>query len=469
MAAKLLAKAGLIWRFFVYTLGSAFAFFRRTRALKKRQRRQQALGRKEAAAASGHGKKPPQPPQDAEAAAAATQPQQQPPQQPRNIVVVGASFAGYHVARQVAAGLPEGAAHRVVVVEPSSHFHWTWVLPRVCAVEGHEHKAFIPYGPHLAGAASPGRLRWVTGRVASASRGSVRLEGDDGEVIPYDYLVVATGSGVGAGLPSRVGAADREGGLGRIREVQRRVAAAGRVVVVGGGAAGVELAADAKARHRDKDVVLVHSRPAVMHRFGPELQAAALEGLRGLGVEVVLGERASVDADGRLVTLLRSGRKIECDLFISCAGQRPASDVLAGLSPGSISESGHVRVLPTLQVADDSLPNVFACGDVADTGTANPNGRAAVKQAEVVADNILAMAVGGGRPCAEYKAHWADGAIKLTMGLEKSIVQFGDEKTEFFWHSKDKDVALGVDGAWRHLGAVPFEDTTDELAQYRQL
>ncbi|KAL8408898.1 hypothetical protein RB594_007362 [Gaeumannomyces avenae] len=468
MAAKPLAKAGLIWRLSLYTLGAAFAFFRRTRALKKRQKRQQALERRKQAAASS-GSKPQ--PQDAEAAA--TQPP--PQQQPRNIVVVGASFAGYHVARELAAGLPEGGAHRVVVVEPSSHFHWTWALPRVCVAEGHEHKAFIPYGPHLAGVgAAPGRLRWVTGRVASASRGSVTLQGDDddggdGEVIPYDYLVVATGSGAGATLPSRVGAADREGGLGRIREMQRRVAGAARVVVVGGGAAGVELAADAKARYPDKDVVLVHSRPAVMHRFGPELQAAALEGLRGLGVEVVLGERASVGEDGRVVTLLRSGRTIECDVFISCVGQRPASDVLAGLSPGCISESGHVRVLPTLQVADESLPNVFACGDVADTGTANPNGRAAVRQAEVVADNILAMATGGGRPRAEYRAHWADGVIKLTMGLEKSIMQFGDGKTEFFWHSKEKDVALGIDGAWRHLGAVPFEDTTDELAKYRQV
>ncbi|KLU81740.1 hypothetical protein MAPG_00821 [Magnaporthiopsis poae ATCC 64411] len=298
MAPKLLSKAGLIWSFFVYTLGQAFGFFRRTRALKKRLKRQEAaIKQKEKQAAA--------------AAATTSQP-------PRNIVVVGASFAGYYAAQQLAAGLPSD---------------------------------------------SP--------------------------------------------IPRRRG-----------------------------------------------------------------------RGLRDLGVEVVLNERAAVDADGRVVTL-RSGRKIECDLFISCVGQRPSSNILADLSPTSISASGHVRVLPTLQVADASLPNVFACGDVADTGTTNPNARAAVKQSIVVADNILAMILGGGSGDeqqqqqqqelpAKYEPHWADGLIKLTIGLEKSVIHFGDENTEFFWHAKDKDIALKADGAWKHFSAVPFEDTTDQLAQYRQ-
>lgn len=64
----------------------------------------------------------------------------------RTIVIIGASFAGHHVARLVAGQLPPKSRSRVVVVEPNSHFHFTWLLPRFCIIKDHEHKAFIPCG-----------------------------------------------------------------------------------------------------------------------------------------------------------------------------------------------------------------------------------------------------------------------------------------------------------------------------------
>ena len=66
----------------------------------------------------------------------------------RDVVVIGASFAGYHTAYCLAHSLPTG--YRVTVIERNSHFQLTSVLPRFCVVEGHEHKAFIRYGPYLA-------------------------------------------------------------------------------------------------------------------------------------------------------------------------------------------------------------------------------------------------------------------------------------------------------------------------------
>lgn len=101
---------------------------------------------------------------------------------------------------------------------------------------------------------------------------------------------------------------------------------------------------------------------------------------------------------------------------MNCTGQRPLSDVIASLSPNSISSTGHIKVNPTLQIADDSLPNVYTCGDVAETRTPNPNSRSAMRQATVVADNIL-LAVSGKQPRYTYENYWADGVIKLTLGL----------------------------------------------------
>ncbi|KAK7932457.1 hypothetical protein PG985_003169 [Apiospora marii] len=361
----------------------------------------------------------------------------------QNIVIIGASYAGYHAARVIASNLPPKSPYRVVIIEPHSHFHFTWVLPRFCVVE-QEHKAFIPYGPYLKGSPE-GRVRWVHERVAQVSRDSVWLEKSQ-EQIPYAFLVVATGSGATDGLPSRVAADTKAGGMALMQNMQRNIKQAQHLIVVGGGAAGVELAADAKQRYPEKHVTLVHSRKAVMHRFGPELQAAALRGLEDLGVETVLQERTASSS------------------IVNCTGQKASSSIMAELAPEAISPTGTIRVKPTLQIQDAELSNVYVCGDVADVGINNPNARSATRQAMVVGLNVVRAATGGS-PTKTYKPFWGEGVIKLTLGLDKSISHVGDGDTELWWHSKERNLALMSAGAWKRLGAKPCEDNYESEKQ----
>lgn len=230
----------------------------------------------------------------------------------RSIVIIGGSFSGYFAAWLIASTLPSDSPYEVVVIEPNSHFHFTWVLPRFCVVPDHEHKAFVPYGLYLTKFKN---VRWVRDRVVAVDRTSVRLR-DSEEKIPYGFLIIATGSDASEGLPSRVGAEGKADGVNLVRGVQKEIADAKKIVVVGGGAVGVEVATDAKGQYPEKDVVLVHSRQAVMHRFGPELQAAALEALKGLGVDVILEERVESEDKETSHVILTSGRTVECDFLV---------------------------------------------------------------------------------------------------------------------------------------------------------
>ncbi|KAK3683317.1 hypothetical protein B0T22DRAFT_411239 [Podospora appendiculata] len=393
------------------------------------------------------------------------------PSEVQNVVVVGAAFAGYFAARILATTLPRDGRWRVVVVEPNSHFNFTWVLPRFCVLEGHEHKAFIPYVPEFFGDKVPvGMVQWVRDRVVRVGRESVVLRG--GAEVKYKYLIVATGSTVRNGLPSRPGGEGREEGMELMRGLQLRIKNAQSIVVAGGGAAGVELASDAKFVFPEKRVTLVHSRQAVMHRFGPGLQTGAMEALQKLGVDVVLGEKVvSEGAEGEGFVTLSSGRTIECDCFINCTGQKPASGLVADVAPGAFAPSGHIRVKPTMQIADDSLPNVYVCGEVAETDATNPNSRIAARQAEVAADNVV-RAARGQTPCYKYKNRFGDGAIKLTLGLDRSMVHFWDGKAEMVWHGDETDPAMMCDEAWTNIQAEPFVDTgvfRGQLADPRDL
>ncbi|KAF6820123.1 hypothetical protein CPLU01_12848 [Colletotrichum plurivorum] len=381
---------------------------------------------------------------------------------PINIIVIGASFAGYHAARLIASSLPADGLYRLIIVEPNRHWQFTWTLPRFCVVKGHEAKTFIPYGPYLPADAAP-VIRWVHDRVSTIGEKTVTIQGT-GEEIPYSYLVIATGSGVGMSLPSRVGSTDKAEGVQHLQEFQQRIKAAKNLVVVGGGAAGVELATDAKDQYPEKNVTLVHSRDAVMNRFGPELQAGALKGLKDLGVQVILGERTTTESPVDGFVTLRSGRKLECDFLVNAVGQQPSSQLINDIAPEAIAKSGRIRVKQTMQIDVDSLPNIYVCGDVAEAGVTNPNARAAMKQAMFAADNLV-LALQGKAPSHLYRPSWADGVIKLTLGLHKSITAFGSGNTELLFRGKEKEITLMIERTWQHMGVTPYEDKEYELSQ----
>lgn len=84
------------------------------------------------------------------------------------------------------------------------------------------------------------------------------------------------------------------------------------------------------------------------------------------------------------------------------------------MAPDSILEGGQVNVKRSMQVADEALPNVYACGDVAETGTPNPNARSAMRQGLVAAYNIIS-AIQGKAPSLEFVPHFVEGLIKLTV------------------------------------------------------
>ncbi|OAA77917.1 FAD-dependent pyridine nucleotide-disulfide oxidoreductase [Akanthomyces lecanii RCEF 1005] len=376
-----------------------------------------------------------------------------------NIVVIGASFAGHYAARILARSLPPDSKYRVVVVEPNSHFQFTWVLPRFCVIPGgHEHKAFVPYGKYAD--AVDGALHWIKDRAARITESEVVLQDGD-ESIPYEYLVIATGAAVQSGLPSRVNNTEKTEGVKLLQAMQQRIAQADTVVVVGGGAAGVEVATDAKSLYPEKHIILVHSRAAPMHRFGKDLQIAAMEGLKRLDVEVILQDRVIEEDDANGSVTLKSGRKIDCNYFINCTGQKPNSSILSTLSPTSISSSGYIKVKPTLQLLDENFQNIYSCGDVTDTDVPTPNARSAMQQSVVAAENIL-LAIEGKAPEHEYRHNWPESLIKLTLGLDRSVTHLSDGKSDILWRSKEKNEALMAAQCWKSLGQVPFEDECRE-------
>ncbi|MDH6577533.1 FAD-dependent oxidoreductase [Kitasatospora sp. MAP5-34] len=170
-------------------------------------------------------------------------------------------------------------------------------------------------------------------------------------------------------------------------------AKAGRAVVVGGGVLGVSVARALAAL--GLLVEIVHQGPYLIDRqLDPEAAAAVRGGLRGLGAEVYLGNRArAVRGSGRVEGVeLANGYVLDCDLVVLACGVRPRT---------SLAHAAGLAVRTGVLVDDRlaaSAPRTHAIGDCAEhRGTVHGLSAPAWDQADV-----LAARLSGADPDARY-------------------------------------------------------------------
>lgn len=294
--------------------------------------------------------------------------------------------------------------------------------PRFAIVPQHEHKAFIPYTRLFASVPAPNSHAVVQAKAARVADKVLHLDRawEETQEIPYEYLVIATGTKLPS--PGSMQHDHKLGGVDFFKTYQGGIKTAQNIVIIGGGAVGVQMALDLKEFYPEKNVTLVHSRDKVMNRFHPGLDAIVRRRFDEVGVKVITGERVKLPAegfptDGMPTTVHTTNSDIPADLVILATGQIPNNQLLKELddqiADKLIASNGFLRVRPTLQLLNPSYSNIFALGDIADTG-APKAARPGMMQADVVVENILAL-IDGKEPTKNLEVGAA--AIHLTLGL----------------------------------------------------
>ncbi|HJQ06377.1 MAG TPA: FAD-dependent oxidoreductase [Nocardioides sp.] len=183
--------------------------------------------------------------------------------------------------------------------------------------------------------------------------GTVHLE--DGTDRPFDRLLLATGA-----TPRHLDlpGADHAVTLRTIedaRRIQEALEPGRRVVLVGGGWIGLEVAA--AARSRGTDAVVLEAGPLPLGNvLGSELAQHLVDLHRSHGVDLRTGVRVeAIEPDG----VVTSDGKVEADLVVMAVGAAPAT---ALAEAAGLAVDNGVVVDQHLRTAD---PRVFAAGDVA--------------------------------------------------------------------------------------------------------
>lgn len=275
-------------------------------------------------------------------------------------------------------------------------------------------------------------------RAESIDRDAQSVTLDDGSVLPYDFLVIATGARPrrlpipGADLENILnlrGIADGE----RLRAVLQ---AGSRLAVVGGGYVGLEVAASARAL--GLEVTVVEREARLLARVASEPLARFYARHHAeQGVQVICDAQAHrFDGNGTVEALmLGDGRRVPCDVAIVGVGAQP-NDELAR-SVGLRCENG----IAVDQDARSSDPAIFAIGDLSWRPMPLYGNRMfrlesvpnALEQARQAARAILGKA----RPAPEVPWFWSDQyELKLQIAgvpfdADRQVVRGNPDQAKF--------------------------------------
>jgi assimilatory nitrate reductase electron transfer subunit len=310
------------------------------------------------------------------------------------VVVVGYGMAGARLATELHARAPEAG---VTVLGTEPHRAYNRIL-LVNLLSGKADEA----GVALTEPAGRGVALRLGVTAVAVDRAGHTVSTSDGDTLPYDRLVLATGSR--PLLPPVKGLVEDDGSLParvaafRTLDDCRRIGALAdgtrTALVLGGGLLGLEAARGLAAR--GLAVTVLHAVGHLMERqLDPSASAVLVSTLDKLGIAVELDAATvavSPERDG-VAAVLADGRRCRAGLLVVACGVRPET---------ALAERAGLAVERGI-VVDDQLrtsdPDVFAIGDCAQHGgTVAGLVAPAWEQARVVADVIS-----GVRPLARYR------------------------------------------------------------------
>jgi NADH dehydrogenase len=379
-----------------------------------------------------------------------------------HILVVGGGYVGMYTALRLQHKIA-GREADITVVDPQPHMTYQPFLPEAAAGNLSPRHVVAPLRKVLR------KCQILTGSVVGVdhARKVALIDPAAGarREIPYDHIVLAPGS-VARTLPIP-GLRETAVGFKTIGEaiylrnhVLAQLDAAATAddpvlrqclmtfVFVGGGYAGIEALAELEDMARDairyypeldqKQMrwVLVEAANRILPEVGPEMGAYTIQRLLDRGMDLRLNTRLESCVGGHIV--LSDGAEFDAGTVVWTAGVK--AHPLLQKTDIPLDERGRVTCLATLQVVDPAgqvVHGAWSAGDCSAVpdltspipgATCSPSAQHAVRQAKVLADNIVAV-VRGEQP-KEYRHKYAGSVASL--GLYKGVAQVYGVKLKGF-------------------------------------
>jgi NADH dehydrogenase FAD-containing subunit len=350
-----------------------------------------------------------------------------------DVLIIGGGFAGVATAQKLA---KQGM--KITLVDRKDYFEVTFaVLRNVTAPKAQGNRSRKLYRDFVEG--------FVQGSIESMNAKEAKLA--NGDVIRFKQAIIASGSRYPSlPLAKSNSQFDYAGRNQEMLAEHESLAAAKSILVIGGGAVGVEFAGEIASAFPDKDITLSHSGEVLLDGMKPKAQQKALQQLTAIGVKVEFNRRFTKDGD--VYKCSKSKKTIQVDKVYSCVGMVPNTEFLQAELANTLDAKGLIKVDEFMQVKGHD--NLYALGDCAALDI-NKHGYLASVQGGMLADAMVKKAKG--KKVKAYKTPPL--AIVTPTGSDTGVAQmpFGDFTAKFLVNLKQKD--LGISNIYKMLGTAP--------------
>ena len=318
--------------------------------------------------------------------------------------MIGGGFAGSCIARS----LEKVYDIEVTLIDSKEYFEFTPGILRTIVDPTHVKKIQICHKDYLK------KSKIIIGDVTEISKKEVTV---NKKKIKFDYLAICSGSDYSSPIKDKdVIVATRSKHLS---DNYNKLCKAKKVLIVGGGLVGVELAAEILDHYDDKEITLVHSGKNIMARNHERSASYAESFLENRGVKI-LRDLKMTRKSGKSKYLTNNKKKsIEADIAFLCTGIIPQYKFMKKNFKKSLNKNNQIEVNEFLQVKGQE--NIFAAGDITSV-VEEKTAQNAQRQSDIVVKNILRL--DSKEKLNKYKSKKT--TLVISLGKSKGIFESKD-------------------------------------------
>ncbi|MFA5857020.1 MAG: FAD-dependent oxidoreductase [Candidatus Pacearchaeota archaeon] len=284
----------------------------------------------------------------------------------KRVVIVGGGFAGSYIAKNLE------NSFNVTLIDNKDFFEFTPSILRTLVEPSHILKIILYHKLYLK------KTYVINGNVTSFDKTHVII---NKLKIPYDYLVIASGSKYIAPIKDEniiMTSRSKD-----IRDSYNKLKKSKNILIVGGGLVGVELASEIATKFKDKEIGLIDSNDRLISRNPLKASKYVEKFLKKHKVKLILGEKLIEFKKGSYLT--DKNKKINADLVYICTGIIPNSEFIQKTNKYYLDEKNFLIVNEFLQINNK---NIFGAGDIINIKE-EKTAQNAEEHAKIIVKNII--------------------------------------------------------------------------------
>jgi NADH dehydrogenase FAD-containing subunit len=333
------------------------------------------------------------------------------------VVIFGGGMAGVQLAKALAAKCC------VTLVDPNDYFEVPMAAPRSLVRPEFADRSVIPYAKALP------NVEFVQGLLVemAADGGEVHLRSGTRTGVRGDVHVLCTGSHYANPLMRSSGASASER-MRLFRHFEHALRQARRILIVGGGPIGVEVAGEISEGFPHKSITLLEGGPRLLAGTSERASQHAAAVLASRGVRILVGEKLeSATTSGERIfggggaAITNGKQRIDYDLMVWCTGGRPNTTYMTAQLGSTLDDRGRIRVRRDLRV--EGHDTLFALGDITNLDE-NKMAWHITGQVQVAVDNVLRV-LRMGRDASRlglYQPQTGNPKMAVTLGSRQGVV-----------------------------------------------